>query len=396
MIFSTSTLRRLFRERETIFGFAVVFAALTVRLFHLFSVGIYNPRTPPDTGGFIKQCGLMSIDPLGYVLNPVNLTFAGFTVPFCSVFTLTNGSIATWLILQVILSATSCLLIFRAGTELFDSVTGLIAGLVLAASYDVFRWDVAVLSDTLFVFVVALSIWAIVHHYVSPSPRTRIIAWVALFWLAITRPHGVPMLIGWILFDLLPRGSTNRLGLLSRRAAIGVLAIAVALVVLFMAQLGTDLGGIVNVWRNGYLFWGGHGRVPIQYSYTPTESPTLVGFIVGNIDHLLIMAIFRAIVFFFPIVNWGYSGPDWALFHQVTLAPTIGLGLIGALIAIRDRSWKVLLVVMPLIMLVGTVSVTYIDWFTYRYRAPAGPPLALLCGYAIGQSAIGKTIRQQL
>lgn len=93
VIFSISTLSRVFRERETIFGFVVIFAALMIRLFHLLSVGIYNPRTAPDTSGFIKQCALMSTAPLGYVLNPVNITFAGFNIPFCSVYTLTNGSI---------------------------------------------------------------------------------------------------------------------------------------------------------------------------------------------------------------------------------------------------------------------------------------------------------------
>lgn len=368
------------RDRHILFAGAVFTFALFVRLVHWLRAGLGHPRMPPDAETYYRICG--DIGGELAALLPDLAVYVGFIGPMCSVVNLTGGSIQAWLLVQVVLSAATCLLVYLTGARLYDQGVGVIAGGTLAVFYDTYRWQIALLSDTLFVFVVALSIWSTTRFYLDQTRRNRLLVYGSLGWLVITRPHGAPILAGWIFADLFSREEW-RIGILKRRFAIATTVVGGLFTIWLLLQMD-----VTHWMKGGDIFWGGKNRTPLTYNYESRPARNMLEFIIFNIDHVIALGALKIVAFLFPIVNWGYSGPQWRLVHQITLAPVVAGALIGIGKMIRDRATAIRVWLFPFVGLLLFISITFIDYFTFRYRAPAGPFFALYTGYVIGTSCL--------
>lgn len=339
-------------------------------------------RVAGDTPAFERSCELLVTDPIGALSAIKGLQYLGFTVPYCIVQGLTGGSGLAWVLVQIVLSAATAVLIYSVGRRLVNPLAGLIAGLSFALLFDVVRYTVFLLSETTFVFVFVLCLWAITRHWEDPSRSSRALAIGCLGWLAITRPFGMPIVFGWLLFDLFPRGSKYRIGLIPRRVAIaGVILLPVT--VLLTSSAPSKLTQVEQGFREGWiLFQGKTDFFLAEYNYTARPGDGLIGFLIANIDHVLTMMFLRTVVFFMPLVD-ALVSPFWNAVNAVILGPL----LIGSAIA-AIRGWQrddvdlLVLLVPPIIVVTGIVAITLVS-LGWRFRAPLGPAFALLTGYAV-------------
>lgn len=339
-------------------------------------------RVARDTASFDRSCELFVTDPIGALSAVKGLQYLGFTAPYCTVQGVTGGSGLAWVLIQIVLSAGTAALIYFTGRRLVNSTAGLIAGLSFALLFDVVRYTVFLLSETTFIFVFVLCLWAITRHWENPSQATRALAFGSLGWLVITRPFGMPIVFGWLLFDLLPRKSKYRVGLIPRSIAIvGVVLLPIA--VLATSSAPSKLTQVEQGFRGGWiLFKGQTGFFLAEYNYTARPADGFIGFLFSNLDHVLIMMVLRTIVFFIPLVD-AFVSPFWNIINIVVLGPLLIGSAIGAI-----RGWQLgdvdvlILLLTPIIVVTGVVAITLVST-GWRFRAPLGPVFALLTGYAV-------------
>lgn len=361
--------------RSVAFWAAAVFAvALAARLAYWAYAGT---RVGGDTPGYLAWCASAAADPVAALRGGIGIEYLGFTAPLCGFLGLTGNWFDGWVALQVLLSSAACALLFDAGRRLAGPTAGLVAGLGAAALWETLQWDVYVLSDSLFVAAMSAALWGLARHREAPSPRTRLLAFAALAWVALSRPVGVPIVGLWLLWDLWPRRSTHRLGLLPPVAAAALIVAGVLAVAVVSSRPAWGEAWLVPVWSTGTLV---HDDPAFTYAYAPRPADGTVGFALANLDHLVVMGALKAALLLLPVVG------RFSLVHNavnlVTLVPLLALGLWGLARAVRERPGLARLLGSPLLAIAGIVALTFID-FDWRYRAPMGPPLALLAGYVV-------------
>lgn len=372
-------------------------AALTLFLLALLPRAGYwwlkGTRLSPDSHSYIAACETLAASPLSYLGTQRGLLFSGFTVPFCGVWTATGGFPTAWVAIQILLSSLAVVLVFDATRRLVDFRSGVVAGLAMAGLFETFSWSIYVLSDTLFVFGVSVSIWALVRHRQEPRPRTRSAALACLGFTAIARPFGAPLVAAWLLLDVLPdRYADYRLHLLPRRVAAG-LAVAglvgvVAFVSIYQSRLLADY--VLPYYTQGIVV---HDDPTFTYAYDAAPAGSLVGFVLANWPHLVAISALRVAALFLPVVG------RFSLLHNVVNLLTLAPLLVGSAIAIfeqfRRRETAIYVLLVPLLVLTGIVALTWVD-FDWRYRAPLGPAFAVLTGYAVGRNAHLRRLRDRL
>lgn len=374
----------LLTRKPTLAAVAVFLTALAFRLLYFArAVQVWGgARIAGDTASYRYSCKLLAADPVGVLSTTKGLLYFGFTVPFCTVESISGGSGVVWVAVQIVLSSATAVLVYGIGRRLVDTTAGLVAGLGLALLFDVVRYTVFVLSETTFVFVLVLSMWAIVRHRDEPTVTSRAVVLGSLGWLAVTRPFGMPIVLGWLLLELLPAESDYRLGLIPRHLAI-VGAIVLPVTILTLSSAPSKFPQIEQGFRGGWILFKGEPEFLLSsYPYTLRPAAGGVEFLLVNIDHVLVMIVLRVGVFFLPLVDV-FSSPVWNVVNTVVLGPL----LVGSLVGV-GRAWRrrdalpLQLLVPPIVVVTGIVAVTYISQ-GWRFRAPLGPVFALLTGYAV-------------
>lgn len=375
---------------------ALVFAvALVLRTGYWLNTGTI---TPASGRMFLTFCGPLWSDPIGLFTTPhaalaytnwgigSRVLYAGYWVPLCVVTSLPGSSPDVMIALQILLSALACVLVFDAGRRHTNLVGGLVAGFALAVLMDVFAWTTRILGDSLLVFVLTLAIWAIGRYHEEPTRERRLTVWVVLAYLVFTRPYGVPLVLGWLAYDLFPIGSVRRLNLFPYPkvgwALVAVVVPLTALGLLEQAGLST-----LKRWREGILV-AFDPSFP-TYEFTSRGGETILSFVLLNADHMIVLASLKVLVFLLPVV------PRFSTLHNVlnllTLTPMILLSVITVLRLVRERSQLFRLWVTPMVVILLIVSVTFVD-YSWGYRAPAGPIFALLSGYAVATTSYAQRL----
>lgn len=380
-------LRVAWRNRTLRLGIGVFLFAFAIRLFHWYRVGIPTPRIPGDSGNFIQACDILASNPSGILAAVKGPEYAGFTLPFCGGWLLSGGSVHTWLVFQVVLSAMSCVFVYLAASHLVNRYAGVAAGVALGISYDAFRWDIALLAETIAAFSLALALWTLARYYTRPTGRNRLLVLASFAWVAFVRPQGAPIVLAWIVADLALRGRFGRERLfnsLTRGSVVCCAVLSIPLVGMFRPG---GKGEVFAAWQRGWVVASGSGYVPIpRYEYTVAAASNPVVAFLFTLPDLLVLVGLRALTFFYPFVHFTYAGPKWQLIHNVTLWIVLSLALVGGVKIVRTRETHLAFMwILPLVALVGTAMLTFLGT-SFRYRSIANPLFALLVGYAIGTS----------
>jgi 4-amino-4-deoxy-L-arabinose transferase-like glycosyltransferase len=367
---------------------AVIFAvALVARgLYFLRAFQVWGgARVAADTQTYRGTCEILLTEPLSALSAGTGLMYMGFTIPFCFVDNLTGQAGSIWVMIQIFLSSLTAVVLFWVGTRLVNQVAGLTAGIAFALLFDGIRYTVFLLSETMFIFVLVLCLWAITRHWKEPSRKTRIIALTSLGWLAITRPFGMPIVVGWLLLDLLPGDNQWRFGLIPRWTAVAGVIVA-PVIILTLSSAPGKLSQMEAGFRGGWIIYKGMTDFFIaEYAYEARPRDKFLAFLLWNLGHVLVMIVLRVVVFFVPLVdNW--ISPCWNLANILVLTPLLAGSILGVVWGIKRRDLRPMwLLATPIVVVTGIVVVTFIS-VGWRYRAPLGPLFALLTSYAVAIS----------
>jgi len=378
----TALLGRLLTRR--VYAAAVVFAtALGLRLLYLARILQVHDgvRVAGDTPAFRRSCEILATDPLNVLSKVKGLMYLGFNVPFCAVEWASGGSGLAWVLVQVLLSASTAVLVFYIGSRLTNRLGGFVAGLSIALLFDTFRYTSFLLAETTFVFAFVVSIWSLVTYREHPTTWRRTAVLASMLWLSTTRPFGAPIVACWLAFDVLPVDSKYRMGVLPRWFA-SISAVLLPTVVLVFSSAPRKLKQVEIGWREGWILYQGKTDLFFsEYVYTPRPGGTFVEFVLSNLDHVVVMSVLRALVLYVPLVD-AWQSPFWNVFNAVVLVPLLLGSLYGGAKAIRRRPDVATLLLSPIVVVTAIVSVTLVS-MAWRYRAPLGPVFALLTGYAV-------------
>lgn len=318
-----------------------------------------------DSPQYITQCDLWRRDVAGAAASFVGLEYSGFTLPMCSVLALTGGSFAAWVLVQVLLSSAAAGFLCDATRRIFGDASGILAGLAQSVLYETFQWDVYILSDSVFVSLLIVTLWATVWALASPKPARLALVGGLLLLVAITRPGGFLYSVGWLCCScviLYRRGGPRLMS--ARRAVAGVSLAAVAAIVLAAGPLASRIRFYARVMpeklASGVVIsddpgWDAPGAGPI----------TILARRVG--------ALWLPFVFRFSVRHAGMN--------VVVLVPIFLLGLAGmALSPRRPEAWVVMV---PIGVVHLCVLAIFVDW-DWRYRAPMMPSLVVFAAATVG------------
>lgn len=347
-------------------------------------------RLSPDTRGYIAVCSAWTSNPIDALTGQlIGVEYAGFTLPFCIVTEVLGASFDAWVAIQILLSTLSCCLVYATARRALDRPAGLAAGLSMAVLWESFQWTIYLLSDATFVFAVSVALWAITRHQYLVSRRSWAVAWLALAFTAVARPFGLPIVLGWLAYDLLSRDDRFRVGLVSTPsfvlALVGVIGLYYTLATRGGAWVDSTLYGM---WTQGVLIVN---DPTFSYEYSPVERSSPIAFVLYNAHHLFVMGVLKLGLFFLPVL------PRWSTFHNVVNVVTLLPAMVAsgwAVVDLFQRNRQLLrLWLTPLAVILVLIGITFIDW-DWRYRAPAAPVFALLAGYAASRLETGSLPRR--
>ena len=373
------------RAPHHVLGVAVFCLALVARVGYW---AISGTGVGAESENFVDFCTALASDPssvpsaieatTGVGTTAYWLLYSGYWGPMCGIYAPTGGSLDAVVLAQVLASSLTPVLLFYAAYRLVDLTAATVAGVAMALLMDTFAWSTRVLTDSPFVFVLALTVWQLARYRSDPTRRNRLLVWGCFVWLSVTRPNGIALVLGWLVYDLFPEEHGLRPNVFPYRSvAIGgaVLAIPVLIAVVVGA-----LTFVADHWRAGYII----ANDPVfTYEYTPRPSDSTIGFFFANLDHLLILAVLKVAVFFLPVVD------RFALVHNVAnvavLLPVTLLSFVGAYWAVRRETLLARDWLTPYAVTVAIIAGTHVD-YSWGYRAPATVLMVLLAGYAVSEA----------
>lgn len=323
-----------------------------------------------DTPTYTSTCDVWLSAPLTFP-RPQN---SGFTVPFCLVTEVLNFHWDAWIALQIAFSIGACYLVYEIATNHLDRTAGIVAGISMAVLWDSFQWTIYILTDAVFVVFVTFALWAVSRYDEARNQRRLVVSWIALLLTIFTRPYGLPIVLGWLVYDLLPRDNRYRFEIIPH-PYIGIV-FGILSFIFVLSQYPTFLTDkIIALWADGQLV---HDAPSFTYDYIYITDPSALEFVVFNLPQMLLVSLLRVLLFFVPVL------PRWSTIHNIVNLFTLVPMFLASLVAVVDlwrRDRRLLrLWTMPLVMILLVVAVTFVDW-DWRYRAPAAPVFSLLTGY---------------
>lgn len=286
-------------------------------------------------------------------------------------------------LLQMVLGALTCVLIYYLGRALFDEQTGLVAG-IIAVGYGLFIFYGAILhSTTLEIFLATAMLLQLTRSLDSPRPTTWLFSGILLGLACLARPN----ILLYAPFLLTALWIRERRDVAGDRRAIKVLAAVGGGMAIVLAP----------VTIHNYLFGqqfvlvsaGGPETFRIANSYDSTRLnftyPTLPQMPIFS-WYFLKHQLAKAILFW-----WGYEVPqnvNYYLFREFSAILKLPLfpfwivapmGLLG--IALASKNWNAHLHVFAFM---ASYYLSVVLFFIIgRFRLPMLPPLIVFAAYAV-------------
>ncbi len=171
---------------------AIFAGALLVRiLFNVYLVGMEEPGLVnfPD-GKDYDAIGRSLANGTGFEVNHSPDTFRPPGYPFflAAIYTIGGPGYAAVKIVQSVIGALTCLMILLIGEQLFSKRVGVIAAVIAAAYPLLVAYTGFLLSETLFVFLSVVFLYALVRLREDQARRWVVVAGLVLGLMNLTRP----------------------------------------------------------------------------------------------------------------------------------------------------------------------------------------------------------------
>lgn len=374
--------RRVRAEHVALFAFAL---ALRARLWY--RVG---PLVARDATRYVAWCG----DLPASLVESHSAVYVGYWLPYCGWLTVTGGNVDGWVLVQLALSAVTVVLVYETARVLVTNTAGVVAGVLLAVQWEVYKWVIRPQSEFMLTFVVALALWRLSVYHLDATRRNRVFALASMAWVATVRPNGLVIVLAYVCWDFFPGSSDRRLDLFFPARANLALAAGLALAVAYRLSFGLYRGNtLLSPWKEGVVVT----PAQVVYEYDPAATNGVLAFFGRNLEHVAAIAVLRGLYFFRPVMpNWSGSH---ALRTGLTLAPLTVVGLLGvALAARRDRVLLRLWGTTLAAVVLTAMAVWVAGW--RNFLGPAAVVYALFAGYFLSAivpfDRLSRPVRERL
>ena len=287
--------------------------------------------------------------------GPGGWVYVGYNglIAFCE--TIGVGQVGLILV-QILVAALATLALYDLGRQLAGPVAGLLAGGFFILDYDIAQWHVYVLTDSLYISLVALATW-MVHRAVGGGMRRYLEAAGVLTLAALIRPNG------WILIPIAAIYwiARTRLGVRYKyAAALGVsLLCAGVAVAIVMTQLGprsqlapTDRATLEA--RSQRLPFA--RVITIRGGLDPIESSRRLANVLLHVQSTFSFwhnaALLAVVAVVYPLAVWGFVRARKKSVSRL-MAVVIAGHLFIVAVTFNDRDGRYLLYSFPLMMVLA-------------------------------------------
>lgn len=189
------------RRRVIYWALAVFLAALIIRLVVIVP---WTPKIIDDQVHYLKLAESLA-EGCAYTVDGTVDTYCAPLYPafLAVIYYLTSGDpYRATTIIQSFLSALTCVIIFLLAWDTWGERIGLTAGIIAIVAPDLILYNAWLLTETLFIFLVALLLWCV--YKIGDKLQGWIIAGILLGLCALTRPTFLlflPILFFWLYFS---------------------------------------------------------------------------------------------------------------------------------------------------------------------------------------------------
>jgi hypothetical protein len=324
----------------------------------------------PDTANFLSSCQYWLGNPAGIfgIEAIAGIEYAGATLPMCLIIEGADLGYSGFVAYQVLLSSASTVLLYDTCRREWDSeLAGLVAGIVFAGFWPTFQWVNWILTDVSFIFVLTVGLWSNTRYRTVENPTLydRILVVGATIAIGFTRPVGLLVAVGWLLWGSLGEESVRVFGY-----PLSGIGSAVVVVVTYLTLSSRDefSAQLLDIWRNGVLVLD---DPTFSYEYVHTPASTVFEFILRNPVELIIMGVLKTGLLFLPFVG-RFSGLH-KIINLTVLVPPMLLSIVAFVRLIKCEDTERLMTWgWPAVAMTALIAATFWD-FDWRYRAPYGP-----------------------
>jgi 4-amino-4-deoxy-L-arabinose transferase-like glycosyltransferase len=381
------------KERRIVFIFL---GAFLIRLGVLFLLG----DTPRGDAADYENIALNIINGKGFVSTRMGLySYRPPLYPLflAGIFSVFKHSYFIVAFIQAIISSITCVIVFYIGKSIFDEKNGLISSVILALYPTLIFYSTQLLSETLFIFILSLSIYVFFKENDNYGQNYKWILLGILLGLgSLCRPVIFPFLIFLIPFCFLNAGGNLRKWILV--SCFTLLTIFPWTIRNYYVHekfvLLTTYGG-ANLWMGNYSGATGYIGQPkninelVRQEGIPETKKDKefyrkgLNFIIENPSDFFLLSVKKFFLFWNPLVE-DHSGPryikdkniDYKSIIAISYSCLILLGIIG-FFTISDV-WKKTGLLLTLVMYFSMVSMIF--YVSLRYRQPIIPVLSLFAG----------------
>ena len=172
------------------------FLSFFVRIFYFYFIGVHPAG---DTHFYVKGAEII----INNNYNILSLKSAGYSFyywlyPFF--LAVLNNNQTLVVLAQIILQSIAAVLIFKIVKSIFNFKVGLIAGVIYSLSWEIFQWDMYVLTDSLFLFLVILVLY--IYANFKKDKSSFVLIYFLMILLLLLRPIAIPFLASFLLLLL--------------------------------------------------------------------------------------------------------------------------------------------------------------------------------------------------
>lgn len=301
-------------------------------------------------------------------------------------------------ILQVIINALSVLLVYRISEMVFSRRVAVIASLIFVFSYEIKRWSVYILTDSIFISSLLLCIYFLLLFKESKLKKYLYLFTASMVYMVFLRPAGVITAAFIVIYLLLSVDYKNLLRYLPKRPILcGTAAVMTIFVsVFFIYKTINSSLGMSFYWHLRWLLHGSYsiGNIfdyptPYNYKFNAVKDSNylnnfVLSYFINNWYHILLLYIKRFIFFWGELWIWDYHFKNFQEVIQYLrkLAPIL-LMIVGMVCSIRGRMIdKALVLFVPIISVVLFCLIFFVDG-AWRYRVPCLPYVEMFMAYGI-------------
>ncbi|WP_153552736.1 hypothetical protein [Halomicrobium sp. LC1Hm] len=377
-------------KNQILSAFSLFFAALGLRTSYYLQIKHGSPRVISDSREYIGTCarwkdGLLPAlqQPAGSNFQPA-AEYAGMTIPFCTIYELLGQSVSAWIWVQLTISSVTVVIVYLISARHFEGWFVFLPPALLTIHLETFRWTTWLMSETVFIFSLVVMMLMLDYHLDMQTRNSRVLTLITLGWMATTRPFGIPIAATIIAMDLYPAPELrpNLLGKWPARVG----AVIGAVIIMGLGGRTDWIDRVLNAsLQEGWIFIGRNHNLGIpvpgglDYNFTAASSSLVT--LLTNLDHYIMLATARAVLFYIPLMPFWRRNIVFAFGSIVSLIiiPMAGYGTIS-LLRNRIRYSRRIYWLLPIAATTGVVAFTFLTQH-YRYRAPLGPFFVLVAGH---------------